>query len=134
MERSATGSPLLFKIVLFAVISAALSAAVGVSLYDRYRIVPVENEAQRILQPAIDALEKYNQANGRYPDKLDSLSPSYMKELPACPSVPSSGADLSIAYGIGSDAKSFYIGCNIGGVVHQLQTRYGSTMRMWERM
>ena len=35
--------------------------------------------------PVIVALEKYKTANGRYPDKLESLTPTYLDTIPSCP-------------------------------------------------
>ena len=35
--------------------------------------------------PVIEALDRYKTANGRYPDKLDALVPTYLSALPTCP-------------------------------------------------
>ncbi|MFI5363753.1 MAG: hypothetical protein ACHQ49_17470 [Elusimicrobiota bacterium] len=133
MERIAT-EDILMKVVAVVIVVSIFGACGTIFLYDHYKLVPVENEVQRRFQPAIDALGRYNQAKGRYPDKLDSLLPGLLTEIPACPELPSPAADRSVIYDVGADGKSFNLGCRIGGLVHQQETRYGSTMMMWERM
>lgn len=40
------------------------------------------HQATKKAQPLIDAIEKYRDEKGQYPEKLDNLVPDYLEEIP----------------------------------------------------
>jgi hypothetical protein len=61
--------------------------------------------------PLIEALERYRAANKSYPDRLQSLVPAYLPELPGCN--PRS-ASSRMAYYVERNSADYTLNCGIG--------------------
>lgn len=86
---------------------------------------PKSNLVEMSLTPVIDALEKYKAANGRYPDKLDALVPTYLSPMPNCPDSSKPGA----AYFLDAASGEYVLGCYTTLFMKRL---YSSRSKKWE--
>jgi hypothetical protein len=75
--------------------------------------------------PLIDALEKYKNVNGSYPDTLQPLQPNYLSSLPLCRKDSAS----TISYYFDREQNVYYLNCYTG--FHTQKHRYNSQSREW---
>jgi len=120
---------------VFLVIAVLAAPVAGMIAYDRIVIGPVEAVVERDFTPVIAALDAYQAAKGRYPEKLDGLVPAYMKKLPACPRIesrlPMTG---DTSYNPAPGGSAYTLGCFVGIMVFPQDAMYFSETKTWGRL
>ncbi len=110
---------------------SALSATVGFLLFGIVAYViwglfasgGSEGEMEAAMAPAIEALDKYKAANGRYPDRVDALVPGLLAAAPLCPD-----GKKPIYF---LDKNEFVIGCAVMMFDRRL---YDSGAKKWKAL
>jgi hypothetical protein len=106
-------------IVLIVAIGGAVLATMHFQSEERRR------HMETVAVPLIEALERYRAANKSYPDRLQSLVPAYLPELPGCN--PRS-ASPGMAYYVEPKSGEYSLNCGIGMFAKR---QYSSGTRGW---
>ena len=76
--------------------------------------------------PLIEALEKYKEVKGSYPDTLQQLQPTFISELPAC----RQGSANVISYSVNKEHDEYNLNCYTG--FYTEKRRYNSQTKGWK--
>jgi len=124
------------KILLYAslaLVALFVAGAIWIGLKEHFVIGPVDESVQKNFAPLIGALENYSHANGRYPQKLDALIPSFVGQLPSCPKHSNPVLSDQTRYHVTDDGKRFWLTCDLGINVYMVSMTYRSEIKKWNR-
>jgi hypothetical protein len=106
-------------------LKAVGAGAVVIVAFLAYRAIPyIFEDANRAAgERIVAAFEKYKAANGRYPERLDVLVPSFL------PQVPKPAVDTNFVYAISPDEKTAFFAYQNP---RETVTEYDSRTRRWQ--